>query len=101
MGTASTPAPAPDGGFVEVALPVPLDQTFTYRADPGLTLQPGMAVRVPWGRRHLVGLVTEVNSTPPPGIEPGQIRPVAAVIEGGPLLDATMLELVRWAAVYY
>ncbi|MGH9416723.1 MAG: replication restart helicase PriA [Terriglobales bacterium] len=101
MGTASTPAPAPDGGFVEVALPVPLDQTFTYRADPGLTLQPGMAVRVPWGRRHLVGLVTEVNSTPPPGIEPGQIRPVAAVIEGGPLLDATMLDLVRWAAVYY
>lgn len=86
--------------FIEVALPVPLDQTFTY----ALAEEPaavGARVRVPWKGQTLVGVVTAATEAPPPGVATEKIRPVAAILDAEPLLDAVMLELVRWTAAYY
>ena len=56
--------PAP---FVEIALPVPLRQPFTYRVPAHLhtSLEPGIRVAVPFGRRKLPGFVLGGVGEPP------------------------------------
>jgi len=42
---------------VPVALPLPLDEAFDYRAPPGTALAPGDFVEVPFGPRTVIGVV--------------------------------------------
>ena len=85
--------------FVEVALPVPLASTFTYRVDPERAgdLGPGRAVRVPFGRRRLVGVVTSVHDRS----ELPRIRPVEEVLAAGLGVPPEMMALARRVAAYY
>ena len=82
--------------IVEVAVPVPLDRTFHYRAvgDLAERLRPGMRVRVPFGRQRLegycVGFATE-SAFP-------QLKEIEAVLDAAPLLSAEQLELAHWIA---
>ncbi|WP_029921023.1 primosomal protein N' [Nevskia soli] len=87
--------------LVSVAISVPLRRTFDYalgEIEPGRLL-PGVRVRVPFGRREQIGVVLE----PPREVgEPEfECRPVTAVLDETPLLDAELLALCRWAADYY
>jgi primosomal protein N' (replication factor Y) len=60
--------------------------------------QPGARVRVPFGRRQLVGiLVRHVGSSD----LPPELREVTAVIDAVPLLGAADLQLLEWATEYY
>jgi primosomal protein N' (replication factor Y) (superfamily II helicase) len=81
--------------LVEVALPLPVPRTFTYRSVAG-ALPPGMRVRVPFGRRTLVGWVVGEGT---PGVS--GIRPVAGVLDPEPVLTGELLALCRWLARYY
>lgn len=84
---------------VEVAVPLGAPQTFTYYQDcgEGTVAQPGCRALVPFGRRHLVGMVVEVSPGPP-----GEgIRPVRTILDPHPLLDPTLLSLARWISDYY
>ena len=86
---------------LEVAVPVPLRQTFDYLPAPGCAgslPMPGVRVRVPFGRRRLVGVVTGTRS-----IEVGtrRLRHVEAVLDAGPRFSERDLELLAWAARYY
>ncbi|MFP3335279.1 hypothetical protein SB761_31770, partial [Pseudomonas sp. SIMBA_064] len=50
--------------ILRLALPSPLRRLFDYRAPPGVSraqLQPGMRVRVPFGRREMIGILVEVT----------------------------------------
>ena len=102
---ASAPAPAPtapdagdDGAVVEVALPVPLDRLFDYRAT--LPLPPiGSRVLVPFGRREEVGIVTAHRSGS--ARDGDGLKAIAAVLDPAPLLDGELLASLRWAARYY
>ncbi len=88
--------------FVQVAVPVPLHQTFTYGLPAGLDAQPGVRVQVPFGPRRLVGLVVEPPSdSPSGGFDPKRIRDVLAVLDPAPVLGADLLALSRWLADYY
>ena len=83
---------------VRVALPVPLPQTFDYLAG-GFAPAPGSRVLVPFGRARRVGMVVE--SGRPSGLEVARLKPVAALLDEAPLLDAGLLaDLVR-AADYW
>ncbi len=82
----------------EVALPVPLDQTFTYRLPDGASVQPGVRVIVPFRREQLIGVITGVLDEEPAGLE---LRAVTTVLDAEPLLPAALLELARWIADYY
>lgn len=84
--------------FADLAMPVPLDGAFTYAVPAGMTLEPGMAVRAPWGNRVLTGVVLALRESPPEGIA---VREIAELAEDQPVLDGVMLELVRWCASYY
>ena len=86
-----------------VALDTPLRRLFDY-LPPGLpdgagALRPGMRVRVPFGRRRLVGVVLEVGDSSE--LPPERLKPVLEILDAAPALEPSALELIRWAAEYY
>ncbi len=85
--------------FVAVAVPTPLRNLFHYSLPPGERVVIGSRVRVPFGSRKLVGVVTEVNSRP--DIDIAKVRPVLEVLGPGGNLPEAILRLCRWASEYY
>ena len=70
----------------------------TYRSE--LPLAPGQLVRVPLGRREVLGVVWE--TLPDSGdLPPEQARAVLGALEGLPPLNATWRSLVAFTAGYY
>ncbi len=96
---ASSPPPGAGEGLgarVEVALPLPIYRTFTYRVD-GDPPAVGTRVLVPFRGEKRVGWVVG------PG-EGGAIRGLKAVhkvLGAGPTVSADILALCRWMADYY
>jgi primosomal protein N' (replication factor Y) (superfamily II helicase) len=87
-------------GFVRVALDHPLPALYDYRYPAGAPApQPGMLVRVPFGRRDVVGLVCEVSANS--DVPADKLRDVDAVCAACPPLSAQWLELAAFAADYY
>jgi len=86
--------------FVRVALDHPLPTLYDYRYPADVPApQPGMLVRVPFGRRDVVGLVCEVSAHS--DVPAGKLREVSAVCSACPPLSAQWLELAAFAAGYY
>ena len=85
--------------IVEVALPVPIEQTFSYDVPPELasSVIPGVRVQVPFGRRTLIGVVVEISDAQPEA----PLRPVETVLDDRPALTPELLDLTRWMAEYY
>jgi primosomal protein N' (replication factor Y) (superfamily II helicase) len=92
--------------YCEVALPVPLDRTFTYAAREGQHPQRGSRVIAPFRNEKLIGVVLSVTATPPADFEARTIEAVldqAADLsaEAEPLLSEALLSLAEWIAQYY
>ncbi|HUX82014.1 MAG TPA: primosomal protein N' [Halothiobacillus sp.] len=80
-----------------VALPGPLPRLFSYSVPDVCHPAPGVRVRVPFGRGHRVGVLWA-----PVSAEPGlALKPVDGQLDKAPLLDATLLDCIAWAASYY
>ena len=83
--------------FCEVALPVPLDATFTYSvADSGLPVVGGR-VLVPFRQQRLLGIATELHDRKPQV----QTKKILQVLDSVPVLDGQLMKLARWIADYY
>ena len=81
----------------QVAVPTPLFRTFDYLALD--VLAPGVRVRVPFGRRELIGVVVaEVARSELPA---GRLKDITQTLDTVPLLPPQTLSLLRWAADYY
>lgn len=92
-------APAPADEHVEVAVPAPLRQAFTYRVPDELgPVVPGMRVAVPFGRRKVAGIVVRAGVPPPPGVE---MKDLAGVLDPEPVFPAELLAFLEEAARYY
>jgi len=88
--------------ILRVAVDVPLRRLFDYRAPPGAeaaALRPGARLWVPFGRRRVTGVLVELPATS--DVPSAKLRPAIAVIDDEPVLDESMLGLLRWAADYY
>jgi primosomal protein N' (replication factor Y) (superfamily II helicase) len=88
--------------IVRVALDTPIRKVFDYLAIPTMgsnVAAPGTRVRVPFGRRKLIGVVmdTAVESD----IPPEKLKPVTEVLDAQPIFDASLLKLLTFAAAYY
>src|ERR671913_2152777 len=83
--------------LVEVALPIPVPRTFTYRV-PGGSALPGTRVRVTFGPRKLMGWIVGHGSSAT-GV--AKIKDVDALLEAQPSVAADVLELCRWVSDYY
>src|SRR3982074_158225 len=84
--------------FCDVALPVPLDQLFTYGVN-GVAPVVGARVLVPFAGQRLMGVVVRVHGgAPAEGIK---IKPVQQVLDEAALLPDELMKLAAWIAQYY
>ncbi len=86
--------------FCNVALPVPLRNTFTYAIPDAMrdSVQPGSRVLVPFRNKSLVGVVVECVQQAPPATK---IREITKVMGFLPALTPKLIELAHWIAGYY
>ncbi|WP_423187472.1 primosomal protein N' [Alishewanella sp. d11] len=84
---------------IRVALPLPLRQHFDYLLPDDIQVSQGCRVRVPFGKRELIGVVWQFNPDSP--YELSQLKPVSAVIEYQPVLSERLRQLLSFAADYY
>jgi primosomal protein N' (replication factor Y) len=83
--------------LLQVAVTLPVDETFTYRDPrPGVCLPVGTEVIVPFGSRQVTGFVVGH-----PEAAAGPVRDITDVAGDGPAIDEPILDLCRWAAGYY
>jgi primosomal protein N' (replication factor Y) len=86
--------------FVEVALPLPLFQTFTYAVEEGLAnpVVVGSRVVVPLRSGKEVGIVVGVRDVSPLKRKP---KTVLESPDAEPAISPSLLELCKWMADYY
>ncbi|MDQ3634483.1 MAG: primosomal protein N' [Acidobacteriota bacterium] len=98
-------ADAPKPEFVEVALPIPLRQTFTYSIPVGMreVIEIGSRVLVPFGSRYLTGYAVILHETLSEEleIEESAVKEIAELLDDEPLITKEILGLTQWAADYY
>lgn len=84
--------------IADIAFNVPLKQLYSYRVPTDLqtTTVVGMRVRASFGRRKAVGLIVRMRRGEGEGL-----KEFAELIDAEPLIPASLLKLLRWAADYY
>ncbi|HEY8561579.1 MAG TPA: primosomal protein N' [Pyrinomonadaceae bacterium] len=91
--------------YVEVALPVPLRQTFTYRLPLGLreNVRTGARLLVPFGKRQLTGYAVALHQKLSDDVEVDEnaIKDALELIDEEPLVNEEILKLTQWTADYY
>ena len=87
-------------GYCEVALPVPLDRTFTYGVREGQRPRRGARVIVPFRSEKLIGVVTGLSEVAPTDFD---VRYLEAVLDedAEPLISEHLMKLGEWIAQYY
>src|SRR5580698_2856331 len=84
--------------FCDVALPVPLDQTFTYAVN-GVVPAVGARGLVAFSVQRLMGVVVRVHEDAP--AEDFEVKPVQQVLDEAALLPDELMKLAEWIASYY
>ena len=85
--------------FADIALPLPIDHTFTYSVPSEFQDQVavGSRVVVPFGKKTLTGVVVDHPTSP----AVANIKPIADALDTAPTFSADMLNLTKWIAEYY
>jgi len=89
-------------GVLRVAIDAPLRSPFEYRPPAGVAMADialGTRVRVPIGSRETIGVV--VDHADQPSVSASALKSVLQVLDAAPLLDAGLMQLLRWTADYY
>lgn len=91
--------------FVEVALALPLRQTFTYSLPLGIreNVKLGARILVPFGKRALTGYAVALHEelSEEIEVESTAIKAVVELLDEEPLITAEILKLTQWTADYY
>ena len=84
--------------FVDVLVPVALDQTYSYRVPRGMALAAGDIVAVPLGPREVLAVVWADNATPDLRLH-NRLKDVGEKLDVPPL-QGELRKLVDWVANY-
>ena len=87
--------------FIDVILPIPLKQTFTYSVnkDEAFFLKPGMRVAVPFGKSKIyTAIVYKIHSNDPPSYE---TKSIDQILDETAIVTETQLSHWEWMATYY
>lgn len=82
--------------YYEIALPVRLNQQFTYKSDEPIL--PGCRVVVSLGNAHHTGIVWQETSEIDPGI---RYKKIMEIVDEHPKLSAESMKLAEWISRYY
>ncbi len=85
--------------YADVALPVPIDQPFTYLLPETLRhrVRTGCRLIVPFGPRKLTGVIVNTHETRPAG----PVKEALRLLDEEPVLEDHLISLGRWIAGYY
>ncbi len=88
--------------LVDVALPLPVSEPFTYHVPAELdeAAEPGMRAVVPFRRDVMTGVIVAVFEEGDRQLD-FATRPIHDLPDPGPVFDTTMLSLTKWVAEYY
>ena len=87
--------------FIDVILPIPLKQTFTYSVnkDEAAFLKQGMRVAIPFRKSKVyTGIVYLVHDQPPVGYE---TKSIDHILDEEPIITTIQLKHWEWLAGYY
>lgn len=87
--------------FIDVILPIPLKQAFTYSVnkDEAAFLKQGMRVAIPFGKSKVyTGIVYRVHDQAPIGYE---TKPIDHILDEEPIITTIQLKHWEWLAGYY
>lgn len=88
--------------ILRLALPSPLRRLFDYLPPKGVVeeqLRPGVRLRLPFGRREVVGVLIEVARETE--VPPDKLRAALQLLDERPPLPSALFELCQWSAQYY
>jgi primosomal protein N' (replication factor Y) len=85
--------------IVQVALPVPLDRQFDYLIEAHHFPVVGGRVRVPFGPKSHIGIVTAFKQQS--DVPLNKLKPITQVIDHEPLWPQDMMALIQWCSQYY
>jgi primosomal protein N' (replication factor Y) (superfamily II helicase) len=85
--------------YAEVCVNSPIAgrRTFSYSIPPGLNVETGQAVFVPFGSKTLQGVVLELTGNP--AVE--ETKDIEGVIDPRPVLSPAYIALARWISEHY
>ncbi len=86
-----------EASCIQVAVMVPLRRVFSYALPAEGHLQPGMRVRVPFGKGQRVGIVLGYASCPPDVT----LKAIEQVLDAHPILPIALQQLIHFGAAYY
>lgn len=88
--------------ILSVAVPLPLNRLFDYLPPDNCTLehlQPGVRVKVPFGKQTKIGVLLALNTDS--DIDTRKLKTAETILDTTPLLSAKDLQLLYWAQRYY
>lgn len=85
--------------YIEVAVALPVHNTFTYSVPESLSslISAGKRVSVPFGRRRATGYILGLSENR----DQKEIKDILDVIDREPLFPLSMIPFFRWIADYY
>lgn len=89
--------------YVDVILPLPLQNLFTYAVDDTLAvrIRMGMRLLVPFGKSKTYAAMAVRVHDDKPDLPDSKIREVLTLLDDAPVLLPNQLRLWRWIADYY
>ncbi|MDF7679405.1 primosomal protein N' [Enterobacteriaceae bacterium ESL0689] len=85
--------------IAQVALPVPLPQTFEYLIPDSMQVNVGYRVRVPFGKQERIGIVTAISEQSERPLN--TLKPLSEVLDSEPVFSSAVWQLLLWAVDYY
>ncbi len=82
--------------YINIALPIPTRRYFTYSLADELSVECGMRVLVPFGKRTMTGIVVETGVA-----ALKDAKPILEILDQEAVVQRSVLELTKWIAEYY
>ncbi|MFN2453000.1 MAG: primosomal protein N' [Pyrinomonadaceae bacterium] len=91
--------------YAEIAVPLRVMQTYTYRLPLALQTEAQIGARliVPFGRKRLTGYIVALHEELDPGTDWNdvEIKEAEELLDAEPLLTPEIIEISRWVSEYY
>ncbi|EGV43994.1 primosomal protein N' [Bizionia argentinensis JUB59] len=87
--------------FIDVILPIPIENSFTYSITEAESefIKPGMRVSVPFGKRKIyTGIVQAIHNNQPLIYDAKEIH---QILDDTPIVTETQFQLWEWMSSYY
>ncbi|MDQ2921297.1 MAG: primosomal protein N', partial [Acidobacteriota bacterium] len=103
--SATEPTDGAESVYAEVAVPVHVSSTFTYRLPVSMRhlAQPGSRIVVPFGRKLVTGYIVALQEGLRPGtsLQESDVKDAKELLDVIPLVTPELLALTRWVSEYY